>query len=138
MMTDTAKAIDALHAIPPDLPRDEWVKVGMGAHAAGVDFDTFDAWSAGAGNYNPAAARDVWRSFKPGKGVGAGTLYRVAAENGWRMDGKPQQRAAQACPRHEPCRGVGTLRTRNRCASLHHGKSCRRGAVGCPARGACW
>ena len=63
MMTDTAKAIDALHSIPPDLPRDEWVKVGMGAHAAGVDFDTFDAWSAGAGNYNAAASRDVWRSI---------------------------------------------------------------------------
>ena len=24
-MHDTAKAIDALHSIPPDLPRDEWV-----------------------------------------------------------------------------------------------------------------
>ena len=97
MMTDTAKAIDALHSIPPDLPRDEWVKVGMGAHAAGVDFDTFDAWSAGAGNYNAAASRAVWRSIKPGKGVGAGTLFRMAAENGWRMgEGKPQQRQQQA------------------------------------------
>ena len=96
-MADSAKAIDALHAIPPDLPRDEWVKVGMGAHAAGVDFDTFDAWSAGAGNYDAAAARDVWRSIKPGKGVGAGTLFRKAAENGWRMDeGKPRQHPPQA------------------------------------------
>ena len=43
MMTDTAKAIDALHSIPPDLPRDEWGKVAMAAHAAGVDFATFDA-----------------------------------------------------------------------------------------------
>jgi hypothetical protein len=25
VIADTAKAIDALHAIPPDLPRDEWV-----------------------------------------------------------------------------------------------------------------
>ena len=98
MLTDTAKAIDALHSIPPDLPRDEWVKVGMGAHAAGVDFDTFDAWSAGAGNYDAAASRDVWRSIKPGKGVGAGTLFRMAAENGWRMgEGKPQQKPMQ-CP----------------------------------------
>ena len=85
MLTDTAKAIDALHSIPPDLPRDEWVKVGMGAHAAGVDFDTFDAWSAGAGNYDAAASRDVWKSIKPGKGIGPGTLYRVGAEHGWRM-----------------------------------------------------
>ena len=82
MTPDTAKAIDALHAIPPDIDRDSWVKVAMGAHAAGVDFDTFDTWSAGAGNYDAAAARDVWRSIKPGKGVGAGTLFRMAAENG--------------------------------------------------------
>ena len=97
MAADTDRAREALHAIPPDLPRDEWVKVGMGAHAAGVDFDTFDAWSASAGNYNAAASRDVWRSIKPGKGVGAGTLFRMAAENGWRMgEGKPQQRPMQA------------------------------------------
>ena len=31
LMHDTAKAIDALHAIPPDLPCDEWVRVGMAA-----------------------------------------------------------------------------------------------------------
>lgn len=92
MINDTAKAIDALQSIPPDLDRDAWVKVGMGAHAAGVDFDTFNDWSAGAGNYDPAAARDTWRSFKPGKGVGAGTLFRVAAEHGWRLDSKSQQR----------------------------------------------
>ena len=49
-MADTAKAIDALHAIPPDLPRDEWVRAGMAAQAAGLDFDTFNDWSAGAGN----------------------------------------------------------------------------------------
>ena len=97
MLTDTAKAIDALHAIPPDLPRDEWVKVGMAAQAAGLDFDSFNAWSAGAGNYSERDARDTWRSFKPGKGIGPGTLYRVGAEHGWRMgEGKPQQRAVQA------------------------------------------
>lgn len=98
MAADLERARDALNAIPPDLSRDEWVRVGMGAHAAGVDFDTFDAWSAGAGNYNERDARDTWRSFKPGRGVGAGTLYRVAAEHGWRMvgDGKPQQRPVQA------------------------------------------
>ena len=97
MTHDTAKAIDALHSIPPDLPRDEWVRAGMAAQAAGLDFDAFNDWSAGAANYDARAAADTWRSFKPGRGVGAGTLYRVAAEHGWRMgEGKPQQRAAQA------------------------------------------
>lgn len=140
MLTDTAKAIDALHSIPPDLPRDEWVKVGMGAHAAGVDFDTFDAWSAGAGNYNAAASRDVWRSIKPGKGVGAGTLFRMAAENGWRMcEGKPQQRAAQAPrkaaePPRKPAPGMSPAEVWNRCepATVGHPYIVAKGAAGVP------
>ena len=82
MLNDLDRAHDALYSIPADLPRDDWVKAGMAAHAAGIDFDAFDAWSAGAGNYDAAAARDTWRSFKPGKGVGEGTLYRMAAEKG--------------------------------------------------------
>ena len=139
-MTDTAKAIDALHSIPPDLPRDEWVKVGMGAHAAGVDFDTFDAWSAGAGNYNAAASRDVWRSIKPGKGVGAGTLFRMAAENGWRMgEGKPQQRQQQAPrkaaePQRKPAPGMSPAEVWERCdaATAAHGYIVAKAAAGVP------
>lgn len=139
-MTDTAKAIDALHSIPPDLPRDEWVKAGMGAHAAGVDFDTFDAWSAGAGNYDAAASRDVWRSFKPGKGVGAGTLFRMAAEHGWRMgEGKPQQRALQAPrkapePQRKPAPGMSPAEVWNRSepATWEHGYITAKAAAGVP------
>jgi hypothetical protein len=47
---DINRARDALHSIPPDLSRDEWVKAGMGFHAAGGDFETFDQWSAPAGS----------------------------------------------------------------------------------------
>ena len=82
MAADSDRARDALQAIPPDLPRDEWVRAGMAAQAAGLDFDAFNDWSAGAANYDARAAADTWRSFKPGRGVGAGTLYRVAAEHG--------------------------------------------------------
>lgn len=140
MAADTDRAREALHAIPPDLPRDEWVKVGMGAHAAGVDFDTFDAWSAGAGNYNAAASRDVWRSIKPGKGVGAGTLYRVAAEHGWRIgESKPQQRAAQAPkkspePQRKPAPGMSPAEVWARCeaATAAHGYITAKAAAGVP------
>lgn len=140
---DTAKAIDALHAIPPDIDRDSWVKVAMGAHAAGVDFDTFDAWSAGAGNYDAAAARDVWRSIKPGKGVGAGTLYRKAAENGWRMgEGKPQQRQQQAPrkaaePPRKPAPGMSPAELWERCepATAAHGYIVAKAAAGVPLDG---
>ena len=83
MMVDLDRAREALQAIPPDLPRDEWVRAGMAAHAAGLPFDEFDAWSAGADSYDTRAARDTWRSFKHGKGVGPGTLFKMAAQAGW-------------------------------------------------------
>jgi hypothetical protein len=86
------RARQALHAIPPDLPRDEWVKVGMAAHAAGLTFDEFDAWSAGADCYESRAARDTWRSIKPGKGIGAATLFKMAQDHGHRMPSKPPAR----------------------------------------------
>ncbi|MEZ5608046.1 MAG: PriCT-2 domain-containing protein [Burkholderiaceae bacterium] len=86
MATDTERARAALQAIPPDCDRDTWVRAGMAAHAAGLDFDAFDSWSAQAGNYDARAARDTWRSFKPGKGVGAGTLHRMAAEHGHQQE----------------------------------------------------
>jgi len=35
MAADTDRARDALQSIPPDLPRDEWVRAGMAFHAAG-------------------------------------------------------------------------------------------------------
>lgn len=102
-MANNDRARDALYAIPADLPREEWVRVGMAAQAAGLDFDAFNDWSAQGGNYNERDARDTWRSFKPGKGVGAGTLYRVAAERGgWRMDAaKPQKPVMRAVRKPE-------------------------------------
>lgn len=93
MATDTERARAALQAIPPDCDRDTWVRAGMAAHAAGLDFDAFDSWSAQADNYDARAARDTWRSFKAGKGVGAGTLHRMAAEHGWRNGDKPQHKS---------------------------------------------
>lgn len=72
------RARDALYSIPPDLPRDQWVKAGMAAQEAGLSFEDFDHWSAAAPNYKAKDCNDTWRSFKPGKGVGAGTLFGMA------------------------------------------------------------
>lgn len=113
MLVDFDRARDALHAIPPDLPRDEWVRAGMAAHAAGLPFDEFDAWSAGASNYNERAARDTWRSFKPGKGVGTGTLFKMAAELGnyprrnERPHPPPVRPTRAAEPPRKPAPGMG-------------------------------
>lgn len=80
---DLARARDALHSLDPSMPRSDWVRAGMAAQAAGLGFDDFDAWSAGGGNYDARAARDTWRSFKDGKGLGPGTLFKMAAQAGW-------------------------------------------------------
>ena len=90
------RALDALQSIPPDLPRDSWVKVGMASHAAGLGFDDFDAWSEPAGNYNAQDCRSTWRSFKsePG-GIGAGTLFGMAKAHGW-AEGNATLRTAPA------------------------------------------
>jgi putative DNA primase/helicase len=98
---DLDRARDALHAIPPDLPHEDWVKVGMACHAAGLTFDEFDAWSAGADCYESAAARDTWRSFKPGKGIGAGTLFRMAGDHGERTS-KTRQQSRSKAPARPP------------------------------------
>ena len=140
MAAELDRAHSALQAIPPDLPRDEWVKVGMAAQAAGLDFDAFSEWSAGADNYDARAAADTWRSFKPGRGVGAGTLYRVAAEHGWRMDGsKPQQRPAQiprqaAAPTRKPAPGMSPAAVWARCepATAAHPYIVAKAAAGVP------
>lgn len=96
--TDLALALDALNAIPPDLTRDQWVLAGMGAHAAGLGFEDFDAWSSGAATYRADSARAVWRSFKPGP-VRAGTLYAMAKAFGWNRSGLRHAHAARPARR---------------------------------------
>lgn len=139
MLTDTARASDALYSIPPDLPRDEWVRTGMAAQSAGLDFDSFNEWSAQADNYNERDARDTWRSFTPGKGVGAGTLFKLAAENGWRMSGDKPQRTTPAKtrptePPRKPAPGMAAADVWSRCESATnaHGYILAKGAAGVP------
>ena len=139
MTIEQARAIEALQAIPADLPRDDWVRAGMAAQAAGLDFDAFDAWSAQADSYDARAARDTWRSFQPGKGVGAGTLYRMAAAHGWRMSSKPaakpvQTRQKPAEQPRKPAPNATPLAVWNRAkpATAEHGYIRAKGASGAP------
>ena len=140
MLNDLARASDALYSIPPDVPRDDWVRAGMAAQSAGLDFDAFNDWSAQAGNYNAQDARDTWRSFKPGKGLGAGTLYKMAAElGGWRMGGDKAQRPAPAQSRpvaqpRKPRPGMGAADVWSRCdaANNAHAYIVGKGAAGVP------
>jgi putative DNA primase/helicase len=89
MLTAHDFAHDALMACNPNCDRDIWLQLAMAAHAAGVSFEAFDAWSAQADSYNAADCRAVWRSINPGA-VTAGTLFWHARQAGW----KPPQGAA--------------------------------------------
>jgi putative DNA primase/helicase len=139
MLSELDRASDALHSIPPDLPRDGWVKAGMGFNACGGDFDTFDTWSAQAGNYNAADCRDTWRSFKPGRGVGAGSLFGMARDHGW-SDGmaSPRPAPAQSRPteptRKPPPPGMAAADVWARCeaATNSHGYILSKGANSVP------
>jgi len=77
------RARSALFHMSPDMSRSDWVKAGMGAHAAGLTFDDFDQWSANGASYNAQDCRATWRSFKAGKGVTDGALFGMAIDRGW-------------------------------------------------------
>ena len=84
MQNDSERVLNALYAIPADLPREQWVKVGMAFHAAGGDFEDFDRWSAQAHCYQKRGSIDTWNSFKQViGGVSVATLYRMAKDYGW-------------------------------------------------------
>jgi len=112
--TETERAKGALWSLDPGTDRETWVKIGMSAKAAGLDFDAFHEWSAGAGNYrNEADCRSVWQSIKAG-GIGAATLFHEARAAGWNDGGetptkrpqsrqeRPRQPEATKPPTHDP------------------------------------
>lgn len=139
MMTDTERAREALQAIPPDCDRDTWTRVLMAGQSAGLDTDELRAWSERDSSYNARDFSDTMRSIKPGKGVGAGTLFHVAAEHGWRMN-KPQQRSLSKAairspePLRAPRKGIAPADVWKRCeaATNAHAYIIKKRAAGVP------
>jgi hypothetical protein len=128
-------ARDALNSIPPDVCRDEWIRAGMGAKAAGLEFDDFDSWSARAPDkYKSADVRSAWKSFDGNGGIGPGTLYRLAADRGWRKNGPhvtPRARVQRPAPGMSPAEVWG------RClpATTGHPYAQAKGLAGAPLEG---
>lgn len=89
MINEIDRAAYALHHIDAGCARDAWVKAGMAAKSAGLDFDDFHNWSASAGNYaGESECRTVWESFNESGGVTPATLYRMAIAQGWQDPAK--------------------------------------------------
>jgi hypothetical protein len=76
---------DALQHIPnADLDYDSWVRIGLAIKGALGDegWPLFDAWSASSGKNDPKFTAKTWRGFAPDR-IGAGTIYKLALDNGW-------------------------------------------------------
>lgn len=90
-MDNINRALDALHSLDPGCDRGRWVRIGMAAKAAGIDFDTFDSWSSNGGNYvSTKDCASTWNSFK-GSGISAATLFRMALDAGWQDPAKRER-----------------------------------------------
>jgi len=105
---DDDRALSALHAIPPDVPHDAWVRVLMAAKSSGLEYEDVDAWSAAGATYSAQGMRSTWQSIKPDGGVGVGTLFYIAAQHGWhdRINGAAPTKPKKATER--PGKPLGT------------------------------
>lgn len=85
----TREAIQAaLDFIPnADLDYDSWVRIGLALKGAvgEAGADLFAAWSAQSAKNEPAITARNWAGFKP-TSIGAGTIYHLAMERGWKPD----------------------------------------------------
>jgi hypothetical protein len=100
---DAIRAREALFSLSAGCSRDEWLRAAMAAKAAGLSEDDFLEWSATGDNYGGERdALSVWKSIKPNGGIGPGTLFRMARDNGW-SDAQAHHNGAQAAraPSHE-------------------------------------
>lgn len=85
-MINLQNAVAALNHLDPSCDRERWVRIGMAAKAAGLQFEDFLNWSKDGENYlNEKDCRSAWKSFKDGAIKGA-TLFHLAKENGWKHE----------------------------------------------------
>jgi len=82
------------HILNNDVGYDTWVRMGLACHSALGDagFDLWDEWSQKSSKYDAAFTAKTWRYFKPGGGVTVGSLFYLAAQNGWRKSNRGEGR----------------------------------------------
>lgn len=97
----------ALAAIPPDVERDTWVRVGMAVKASdlaeSVAFDLWDEWSQKGASYKAADAKSAWRSLKAGGKTTVATLFGIAQDHGWQFPEQPPGDAPARDPSAAEC-----------------------------------
>ncbi|MCC7421733.1 MAG: PriCT-2 domain-containing protein [Planctomycetaceae bacterium] len=65
---------------------DDWLKVGQALHSldsSAAMLAEWDRWSSTSGKYQAGECESKWAGFDAGGGVGIGTLFHFAIEDGW-------------------------------------------------------
>jgi hypothetical protein len=78
----------ALIQIPNnDLDYDSWVRIGLAIKGSLGEAGkvVFTDWSDQAAKNDPAVTEKAWASFRPAR-IGAGTIYHLAMERGWKPE----------------------------------------------------
>ena len=107
--TGTMAAIrEALAWIPnADLDYDSWVRVGLALKGSLGDAggDLFAAWSAQSGKDEAAFTAKTWAGLRAER-IGAGTIYHLAMERGWKPDPALVLDGAAPCDAVHPAAGL--------------------------------
>jgi antirestriction protein ArdC/phage/plasmid primase-like uncharacterized protein len=77
---------DALSYISPNLPRDDWARIGMALKSEfpkDLGLDLFDQWSSTGEGYDRNSVVSTWRSIRADGPVSIGTLLKQAKDNGF-------------------------------------------------------
>jgi hypothetical protein len=86
---DRSLALSALEGLSPSLATNywDWLRVGMALHAVGDDGEMLEAWNHWSRHdtekYEEGACRRKWESFGKKGGLGLGSLFYWARQNGW-------------------------------------------------------
>jgi len=141
MTADIDRARDALNSIPADLSRDEWHRVGRAGIAAGLSIDDLVDWSRNADNFKSEQdVRAAFNTITPEGGTGAGTLFKIAAEHGWRESNRTTAPTSKQAtrkplePQRKPTPGMSAAEVWERCeaATSEHPYIVSKGAAGVP------
>ena len=107
---------DALQYIPnQDLDYDSWVRIGMAIKGALAEqgWPLFESWSASSSKNDAKTTAKSWGSFSPQR-IGAGTIYKLALDNGWIPDADLQLNGEIVMNGHHPAKEMlQTLQTSN-------------------------
>ncbi|KQV33126.1 hypothetical protein ASE37_18870 [Rhizobium sp. Root268] len=97
-----AEVEELLSYISPDCAYQDWLSVLMAVHEELGDggLAIADAWSAGGSKYRKGDVFRRWKTFKPGGGVGMGSLTVLARDGGADLSGIAR--------RHRGCERDGT------------------------------